>query len=101
MHVRVVPGLVAIDRRDDTRGPLRRCGAVEEHERLVVHLAAQDREVAPDALGVIAAGLGQGAHGDTSRPSRDATADSRFTTARSMSSRSVAGATRETAVSMN
>ena len=54
MHVGVVQSLVGVDGGDDAGGPLRGRGAVEEHQRLAMHLAREDGEVAPDAFRVVA-----------------------------------------------
>ena len=53
MHVGVVALFVGVDRVDHALRALRRGRAVEEHQRFAVHLARQDREVAPHAIRVI------------------------------------------------
>ena len=71
MHVGVVHPFVVVDRRDHALRPLRGSRAVEEYQRLAVHLAREDREVAPHALHVVdACDIGFCTHGFPSNPSR-------------------------------
>ena len=102
MHVGVVHPLVVVDRRDHALGPLRGSRAVEEYQRLAMHLAREDREVAPHALHVVAAGdIRFRAHGFPNNPSRADTSLSCAAMSVSISARNSAQSTRDTASSMN
>ena len=101
MHVGVRIGLVAIDRRDHARGSLRRGGAVEVHQRLAVHLAAQDGEIAPHALRVVTIHRGEiRVHGLPNNPSSAETSLSCTAISASISARSSVSSMRDTASSM-
>ena len=52
VDVRVARQVVVGERVDHGSRLLRRIGVVQVHERMAVHLLAQNREVRPDALGV-------------------------------------------------